>query len=112
MYLPHKNHKTIIDTIFLLKNKFKKKYDVVFCGNDGKSKILKKICISKKVDNQFNFLNFVDDEKLPYLYHLCQMLLMPPIIGPTMIPPWEAFKMKNQSFTLLCQVLNKFIMIV
>ena len=96
MYLPHKNHKTIIDTIFLLKNKFKKKYDVVFCGNDaGSQKFLRKYASQKKVDNQFNFLNFVDDEKLPYLYHLCSMLLMPPIIGPTMIPPWEAFKMKK-----------------
>ena len=41
-----------------------------------------------------NFLDFVDDEYLPYLYLDASLLVMPSLIGPTNIPPWEAFKMK------------------
>ena len=34
MYLPHKNHKTIVDVLANLKTNYKKTYQVVFCGND------------------------------------------------------------------------------
>ena len=95
MYLPHKNHKTIIDTIELLKKKYNKSYNVLFCGNDiGYLDNLKLYASLKKVGDQITFLNFVDDEVLPYLYLDASMVLMTHIAGPTMIPPWEAFKMK------------------
>ena len=95
MYLPHKNHKTIINTIALLKEKYNKSFNVVFCGNDtGYLDNLKIHASLKKVDNQIRFLNFVNDEFLPYLYLDASLVLMLPIIGPTMIPPWEAFKMR------------------
>jgi len=95
MYLPHKNHKTIIDTIELLKEKYNKSYNVLFCGNDiGYLDNLKLYASLKKVGDQITFLNFVDDEVLPYLYLDASMVLMTHIAGPTMIPPWEAFKMK------------------
>jgi len=95
MYLPHKNHKTIIDTIELLKEKYKKSYNVLFCGNDiGYLDNLKLYASLKKVGDQITFLNFVDDEVLPYLYLDASIVLMTHISGPTMLPPWEAFKMK------------------
>ena len=34
MYLPHKNHKNLIDAIYILKNKFMLNLKIVFCGND------------------------------------------------------------------------------
>ena len=53
MYLPHKNHKTIIDVLANLKINYKKIYQVVFCGNDlGYLKILlniqsRRMCMSR-----------------------------------------------------------------
>ena len=44
---------------------------------------------------KFFFLNFVKDEDLPYLYEDSLALVMPSLIGPTNIPPWEAFKMNK-----------------
>ena len=35
------------------------------------------------------------DEYLPYLYLKSSMVIVPSLIGPTNIPPWEAFKMKK-----------------
>ena len=40
------------------------------------------------------FLNFVDDNQLPYLYLDAFLLAMPTLMGPANIPPWEAFKME------------------
>ena len=34
MYLPHKNHKYIIDVINILNNKFNIEMSAVFCGSD------------------------------------------------------------------------------
>jgi hypothetical protein len=94
MYLPHKNHKTIIDVLANLKINYKKTYQVVFCGNDlGYLKNIIKYSKQKDVYEQIKFLNFVEDSVLPYLYYESNLVLMTHISGPTMIPPWEAFKM-------------------
>jgi len=96
MYLPHKNHKTIIDVLVNLKKNYRKIFEVVFCGNDiGYLKNIIKYSKEKGVYDQIKFLNFVDDNVLPYLYHESNLVLMTHISGPTMIPPWEAFKMKK-----------------
>ena len=56
MYLPHKNHKTIIDVIHEVKKNFKKNLDVVFCGNDiGYLKKLKTIQKKKMYLISLNF---------------------------------------------------------
>ena len=47
------------------------------------------------LEKEITFLNFVNDEYLPYLYIDSSILIMPSLIGPTNIPPWEAFKMKK-----------------
>ena len=39
-------------------------------------------------------LNFIEDKYLPYFYLHSFALVMPALIGPTNIPPWEAFKME------------------
>ena len=36
----------------------------------------------------------MENDYLPYLYLDALVLVMPSLIGPTNIPPWEAFKMK------------------
>ena len=44
------------------------------------------------------FLDFVEDKDLPLLYCNSFALVMPSLIGPTNIPPWEAFKLKVPVF--------------
>ncbi len=97
MYLPHKNHKTLIDALKILKlNKNTNNLKLVCCGNDiGYLKNLKDYVRKCDLEQEVIFLNFVEDECLPYLYLDSSVLIMPSLIGPTNIPPWEAFKMKT-----------------
>ena len=95
MYLPHKNHKNLFKALDIIKNK-NKILNLVCCGNDiGYLKSLKNYVKSKKLEDQILFLDFIKDEHLPYLYNNCSMLVMTSLIGPTNIPPWEAFRLKK-----------------
>ena len=94
-YLPHKKHRTLIDALKILKEKYKIDIKIVFCGNDiGYLDNLKKYTKKNNLDDSIYFLDFVDDTYLPYLYLDALALVMPTLKGPTNIPPWEAFKMK------------------
>jgi glycosyltransferase involved in cell wall biosynthesis len=97
MYLPHKNHKTLIDALKIIKQSNNtKNLKLVCCGNDiGYLKNLKKYTKKLNLEQEITFLNFVNDEYLPYLYLDSSILIMPSLIGPTNIAPWEAFKMKK-----------------
>ena len=95
-YLPHKNHRTLLDAFKILKDKKKLDLKIVFCGNDiGYLKNIKSYAKNLNIRNDINFLNFVEDDHLPYLYYDSSILIMPSLIGPTNIPPWEAFKMQK-----------------
>ncbi len=93
MYFPHKNHKTLIDALDMLDKKGKN-ISLVCCGNDnGYLKNLKKYANKKNLSKKIRFLGYVDDEDLPSLYLNSSILVMTSLIGPTNIPPWEAFKL-------------------
>ncbi len=95
MYFPHKNHKNLFKALDIIKNK-NKILNLVCCGNDvGYLKSLKDYVKSKKLEDQILFLDFIKDEYLPYLYNNCSMLVMTSLVGPTNIPPWEAFRLKR-----------------
>ena len=95
MYLPHKNHRSVIDAIGILRFKFNLDFNVIFCGNDiGYLKNLKNYVVKKNLEKNVIFLNFIEDKYLPYFYLYSFALVMPALIGPTNIPPWEAFKME------------------
>ena len=99
MYLPHKNHKYVIDVITLIKSEYKIELHAVFCGSDkGYLKKIKKYAYDKKANENIIFLDFVEGEHLPYLYLNSLALVMPTLSGPTNIPPWEAFKMNIPVF--------------
>lgn len=99
MYLPHKNHKYVIDTIKILNEKFKLDISAVFCGSDkGYLQKIKNYTSELNQSNNVHFLDFVEDDHLPYLYLSSQALVMPTFSGPTNIPPWEAFKLKVPVF--------------
>ena len=94
MYLPHKNHKNLIEALIILKTKSKIDLKIVFCGNDvGYLENLKTFVSKLHLNNSVVFLDFVEDDHLPYLYLDALVLAMPTLIGPTNIPPYEAFKM-------------------
>ncbi len=97
MYLPHKNHKTLIDALKIIKTRNNSEnFNLVCCGNDiGYLENLKKYIKKQNLEKEIVLLNFVKDEYLPYLYQDSIALIMPSLIGPTNIPPWEAFKMKK-----------------
>ena len=96
MYLPHKNHKCVIDTIKTLKLNHNINLFAVFCGSDkGYLKKIKKYASEQKQNENLIFLDFVENEHLPYLYLNAIALAMPTLSGPTNIPPWEAFKMET-----------------
>ena len=99
MYLPHKNHKYVIDVIKIIKSENQIDLHAVFCGSDkGYLKKIKKYVYDKKACENVTFLDFVDGEHLPYLYLNSLALVMPTLSGPTNIPPWEAFKMEVPVF--------------
>jgi len=99
MYLPHKNHKYVIDTIKILYEKFHTNISAVFCGSDkGYLNKIKKYSNEVGQEKRMHFLDFVEDEYMPYLYINSLALVMPTFSGPTNIPPWEAFKLKIPVF--------------
>ena len=94
MYFPHKNHKNLINALQILRVEFKIDLEMVCCGSDvGYLNNLKKYADKKNLKKYISFLGFVENDYLPYLYLDALALVMPSLIGPTAIPPWEAFKM-------------------
>lgn len=92
MFLTHKNHTYLIDALELIREKIN--MHLVFCGSDkGFLNNIKSYTKNKKLENYVNFLDFVKNEELPYLYKNSFALAMPTYSGPTNIPPWEAFKL-------------------
>jgi glycosyltransferase involved in cell wall biosynthesis len=90
--LPHKNHRYLLDVIKILNYDLKIDMSLVLCGSDkGYLDRLKKHALKLKIDTKVIFLNFVDNDHLPYLYLNAFALAMPTYSGPTNIPPWEAF---------------------
>lgn len=92
-FLPHKNHKYVIDVINILKNKKHTQVSAVFCGSDkGYLKKIKEYALTLSLEKEIIFLDYVHDDDLPFLYLKSTALIMPTFSGPTNIPPWEAFK--------------------
>jgi glycosyltransferase involved in cell wall biosynthesis len=95
MYLPHKNHVNLIESLSILKLKYDVNVSLVCTGSDiGYLDKLKKYAIKKQMIDNIFFLNFVDDSELPYLYSNAVALIFPVLAGPTYIPIFEAFKME------------------
>ena len=95
MYLPHKNHKNLIDALRILQSDFKINFKMVFSGSDsGYLNNLKRYVYKQKLNNEVIFLDFVADDYLPYLYLDAFAVVFPVLIGPTFTPPWEGFKME------------------
>ncbi len=90
---PHKNHRNLVDALKILRSKFKIDLQMVFCGGDtAYTGSLKEYVNNQDLNDHILFLDFVENDILPYLYLDAFIMVMPSLIGPTNIPPWEAFK--------------------
>ena len=87
----HKNHVYILDAIKILKSN-NILIDVVFSGADkGTLKHVLKKAKSYGIDDLVHYIGFAPNEEIPYLYEQSLALVMPTYLGPTNIPPLEAF---------------------
>ena len=91
----HKNHKYILDGILELEKLYGIVVDMVFSGSDyGTKNHIQQLANEMGLANRLHILGFVPDEDVTALYINSLALVMPTYLGPTNIPPLEAFKLK------------------
>ena len=88
----HKNHIYILKAIKILKDIKNIDLDVVFSGsNRGNLEYILKKAKELGVDDLIHYAGFVPNNQIPSLYKQSLSLVMPTYLGPTNIPPLEAF---------------------
>lgn len=88
----HKNHIYILKAIEVLKREHGINIDVVFSGSDkGNLEYILKKAKELKINDLIHYIGFAPNEEIPHLYKQSLALVMPTFIGPTNIPPLEAF---------------------
>jgi glycosyltransferase involved in cell wall biosynthesis len=91
----HKNHKYILDGILELEKSYNVIIDIVFSGSDyGTQNYIQQLASKMGLSNRLHILGFISDEDVTALYVNSLALVMPTCLGPTNIPPLEAFKLK------------------
>lgn len=91
----HKNHVYILDALIIMKEKHNIKLNAVFTGSDkGNLKYIKEYVRKIGITDQVFFIGFVEEEEMPYLYKQSIALVMPTYLGPTNLPPLEAFSLE------------------
>ena len=88
----HKNHVYILKAIKILREEKKIDVDVIFSGSDqGNLNYILETSKEYKIDDLVHYIGFVTNEEMPHLYEQSLSLVMPTYLGPTNIPPLEAF---------------------
>jgi len=88
----HKNHIYILKSIKILREEKQIDVDVVFSGsNKGNLNYILKSAKDMGVDDLVHYVGFAPNEEIPHLYKQSLSLVMPTYLGPTNIPPLEAF---------------------
>jgi len=98
-FWPHKNHIYILDAIKILRYCKKNDIDVIFSGSSSKQ--LEYVLLKAKefgIEDLVHYIGFVEKNEIPFLYKQSLALVMPTYLGPTNIPPLEAFAYE----TLVC----------
>ena len=92
----HKNHMYILKAIKILREKKNIDLDVIFSGsNKGNLDYILNKAKQFGVDDLIHYVGFVPNSQIPYLYKQSLSLVMPTYLGPTNIPPLEAFFYKS-----------------
>jgi glycosyltransferase involved in cell wall biosynthesis len=88
----HKNHIYILDAIKILKEVKNINIDVIFSGsNKGNLDYILTKAKEYNIEELIHYIGFAPNEEIPYLYKQSLSLVMPTYLGPTNIPPLEAF---------------------
>ena len=88
----HKNHMYILKAIKILREKKHIDIDVIFSGSDqGNLEYILNKAKEFKINDLIHYIGFVPNEEMPSLYKQSLSLVMPTYLGPTNIPPLEAF---------------------
>jgi glycosyltransferase involved in cell wall biosynthesis len=93
-FWPHKNHRYILEALKILKEKYNTKINVIFSGSDkGNLKFVLNKAREAGLEGQIYYIGFVEAKEIPYVYKQALALVMPTYLGPTNIPPLEAFQL-------------------
>lgn len=88
----HKNHIYILKAIKILREQSGIDLDVVFSGTDkGNLNYILEKSRQFGIDDLIHYIGFAPNEEIPMLYKQSLALVMPTFLGPTNIPPLEAF---------------------
>lgn len=88
----HKNHMYILKAIKILREEKKVDIDVVFAGsNKGNLQYILDKAKEFRIDDLVHYIGFAPNDEIPLLYKQSLALVMPTYLGPTNIPPLEAF---------------------
>tara|TARA_B110000114_G_C14990558_1_gene356387 strand:- start:31 stop:1020 length:990 start_codon:yes stop_codon:yes gene_type:complete len=92
----HKNHMYILKAIKILREEENINIDVVFSGSaEGNLRYILDKAKEFKIDDLIHYIGYVPNEEVPSLYKQSLSLVMPTYLGPTNIPPLEAFAYKT-----------------
>lgn len=91
-FWPHKNHKNLVKAIHFIKQVYNEDVRLILVGSkkDSFQNIMDEIK-SLKLEDKIQYLGYVPDEDMPYLYKLATALVMPTFFESLSIPIWEAF---------------------
>ena len=88
----HKNHMYILKAIKILRVEKNIDIDVIFTGSDqGNLEYILNKAEEFKINDLIHYIGFVPNEEMPNLYKQSLSLVMPTYLGPSNIPPLEAF---------------------
>ena len=88
----HKNHIFILKAIKILREEKDINVDVVFSGsNKGNLEYILQKAKEFSIDDIVHYIGFAPNDEIPLLYKQSIALVMPTYLGPTNIPPLEAF---------------------
>tara|TARA_B100000795_G_C22786198_1_gene434737 strand:- start:86 stop:1279 length:1194 start_codon:yes stop_codon:yes gene_type:complete len=89
----HKNHQYIIDAFEKIKDK---NLYCVFTGIDkGNLSFIKKYIHKKNIKDRFIIFNYLEDEKIKFLYKKCHAIIFPSYVGSHSFPLFEGFFYKK-----------------
>jgi glycosyltransferase involved in cell wall biosynthesis len=87
----HKNHIYVLDSLKILKIKYKIKINFYFCGSDkGNLKNINNYSQKLGISDQIKYLGFLNNDQIQYYYRNAFALVMPTYFGPSNYPPLEA----------------------
>lgn len=91
-FWPHKNHIYILKAVNILRKKYNISIDVIFSGSDkGNLQYILESAKLLDIEDLIHYIGFVKNNEIPFLYNQSLSLVMPTYLGPSNIPPLEAF---------------------